>query len=219
MTDRNDRKHDTAPGALLQGYKRLKGKIAGLIGRGGGTVPAGQDWKTAGNEDTPDEVRSQEEMKTAFGEGDGPGTGGPQENERPVAAARPDGSETAVYEEAVPQDVREQAEADAKADAESDARLSAEDDPIRSDADDARSEDDGGRTGTVELEGPELRAEERGAPRAADLPPAARTSDAPSMTDLDRRALRTLAEDEVGTVPSDGMGLDDTPRDAINRDA
>ena len=34
------------------------------------------------------------------------------------------------------------------------------------------------------------------------------------MTDLDRRALRTLAEDEVGRMPDDGMGLDDAPRDA-----
>ena len=210
----DDRKHDTRPGTLFKGYQRLKTKIGSLLGGKGGTVSAGADWKTADNEDTPDEVRSQEEMKTAFGEGGGADTGGAQENERPVAEARGNGAETAVYEEAVPQDVRERAEADAKADAESDARLSAEDDPIRSGADDARAEDDGGRTGQVELEGPELRADERGAPRAADLPPAARTSDAPSMTDLDRRALRSLAEDEVGTVPSDGMGLDDTPRDA-----
>ena len=188
---------DTKPGALLKGYERLKAKIGGLIGRGG-TVPAGADWKTAGNEDTPDEVRSQEEMKTAFGRGEGPGTGGPQATERPAADAGAgtgtDGTETAVYEEDVPQAARgdrEEAEADAQAEADEEARR-----------------------GAVELEGPALRAGERGAPRGADLPPAARTADAPSMTDLDRSALRTMAEDEVGATSLDGMGLDDTPRDA-----
>ena len=185
---------ETEPGGLLKGYERLKAKIGGLFGRGG-TVPAGRDWKTAGNEDTPDEVRSQEEMKTAFGrgEGEGEGTGGRQADERPIAAAK-DSPETAIYEDVVPQAARgdrEEAEADAQADADSEADR-----------------------GEVELEGPALRAEDRGAPRAADLPPAARTADAPSLTDLDRRALETLAEDEVGRVPSDGMGLDDTPRDA-----
>ena len=184
---------ETEPGALLKGYQRLKAKARSLIGRGG-TVPAGQDWKTADNEDTPDAVRSQEEMKTAFGRGDGPGTGGPQETERPFAGADADGPETAVYEEAVPEAARGDARAAAEADAQADA-----------DAEDR---------GDIELEGPALRAEDRGAPRAADLPPAARTQDAVSMTDLDRRALRTLAEDEVGRVPDDGMGLDDAPRDA-----
>ena len=189
---------ETEPGTLLKGYERLKAKIGGLF-RSGGTVPAGQDWKTAGNENTPDAVRSQEEMKTAFGRAEGEGTGGRQENERPIAEAREgaeakDGPETAIYEDVVPQAARgdrEAAEADAQADADSEADR-----------------------GEIELEGPALRAEDRGAPRAADLPPAARTADAPSLTDLDRRALETLAEDEVGRVPSDGMGLDDTPRDA-----
>ena len=171
---------DTKPGPLLRGYEALKAKIGGLAARAGGKIPAGLDWKTAGNEDTPDEVRSQEEMKAVFG-GDGAADG---ETE----------PKTAVYEDVVSGDTQAAAEADVKA--EIDAAEAAE------------------RRGEVEIESPDLRAEHRAAPRAADLPDAARAPDSPSLTPLDRRALESLAEDEVGGVPSDGMGLDDAPRDA-----
>ena len=190
MTDAD---RNTQPGALLKGYERLKAKIGGLIGRGG-TVPAGQDWKTAGNEDTPDAVRSQEEMKSAFGRGDaggtdagtGAGTG---------ASATP---ETAVYEEVAAQAARaDRADAEADAQAETDREAERE------------------RAGQVEIEGPDLRADARSAAGGA-----ARRDGSPSLTDLDRRALDGLARDdltgeaEVGRVPDDGMGLDDAPRDA-----
>ena len=188
-----DGNRNTQPGALLKGYERLKAKIGGLIGRGG-TVPAGQDWKTAGNEDTPDAVRSQEEMKSAFGRGDAGGTDAGTD----TGTGASGGAETAVYEEVAAQAARaDRADAEADAQAETDREAERE------------------RAGEVEIDGPDLRAEARSAAGGA-----ARRDGSPSLTDLDRRALDGLARDdltaeaEVGRVPDDGMGLDDAPRDA-----
>ena len=198
----------TEPGPLLRGYQKAKTKIAGLFGAAGDggddTVTSGNDWKGKPTEEVSeaDQVRSQEEMKETF-DGDGvmPSDkrhkGQKEESQKEdggadasgVRTALPDGSATAVMA----------GEGAPSKDRAPEAPRRAEEADLSGDV------DDGGPRGDVEAQAPDVHAERS---VGTDDNPAA-----PDMGTLDQAALATLAEDEAGRVPSDGLGLDDGPGD------
>ena len=207
MTD----ERETEPGFVLKGYKRAKAKIGALAGRGkeeaqallsGGTkddpVAAGDDWKGKPTEEVTeaDQVRSQEEMKETF-DGDGVMPSDKRHKGQKDDAAKageaqdanartdlPDGSATAVMQGA----------GEAKAEDTDETRRADE-------ADLSGTVDDGGRRGDVALPASDVHAS-----IGTDDNPAA-----PAMSALDEAALAKIAEDEVGQLPDQGLGLDDGP--------
>ena len=202
MTD--DR--ETEPGLVLKTYQRAKARIGALAGRGkteaaallsgdakDDSVDAGNDWKGKPAEEVSeaDQVRSQEEMKETF-DGDGVMPSdkrhkGQKEGPKDANARTdlPDGSATAVMQGGGDAPEREDTSETRRAD----------------EADLNGTVDDGGRRGEVE------------AP-AADVHASVGTDDnpaAPAMSTLDEAALAKIAEDEVGRLPDQGLGLDDGP--------
>ena len=205
MTD----ERETEPGFVLKAYQRAKAKVGALAGRGKAEartllssgakddpLDAGGDWKGKPAEEVSeaDQVRSQEEMKETF-DGDGvmPSDKRHKGQKEDGGEARgavtrtdlPDGSATAVM----------QGGGDAPEGGDADEARRADE------ADLSGTVDDGGRRGQVEVSAPDVHSS-----IGTDDNPAA-----PAMSALDEAALAKIAEDEVGQLPDQGLGLDDGP--------